>query len=73
MDAWSIIHFFLYFQSAAIGWRPIQDGPRLSPPDSWERLQQTPATQNWISRYRKWMDVSCRAAKLKLTLLSSSL
>ena len=39
------------------GWRwPIQGLPRLSPLDSWDRLQQTPATKNWISRYRKWMD-----------------
>ena len=22
-------------------------GPRLSPPDSWDRLQQTPVTQKW--------------------------
>ena len=36
--------------SPAIGWPPVQVVPRLSPLDSWDRLQQTPLTQ---SRYRK--------------------
>ena len=40
----------------AIGWGPTQGEPRLPLFDSWDRLQQTPATLNWISRYRKWMD-----------------
>ena len=31
--------------NTAIGWRPIQGARHLSPLDSWDRLQQTPATQ----------------------------
>ena len=31
--------------SPAVGWRPIQGATRLLPLDSWDRLQQTPATQ----------------------------
>ena len=30
-----------------ISLRPIQGVPHLSPLDSWDRLQQAPATQNW--------------------------
>ena len=37
----------LYIHSSAIRWRPIQGVTRLSALDSWDRLQQTPVTQNW--------------------------
>ena len=37
----------MYVLMTAIGWRPIRGVPHLSPLDSWDRLQQTPATQNW--------------------------
>ena len=41
--------------SPAIGWRPIQGAPCLSPLDSWHR---PPATQNWrnIGKEKGWMD-----------------
>ena len=40
----------------ATDWRPTQGGPLLLPLDSREVLQQSPETQNWISRNIKWMD-----------------
>ena len=50
---------------------PIQGVPRLSPLDSWDRLQHTSATQKiWISRYRKWMDDYSRHMLYHLALFS---
>lgn len=39
--------------STVIGGWPIQRVPILSPPDSWHRLQQTPATPVWIKQVQK--------------------
>jgi len=36
-------------------WRPVRGVPRLSPNDSWNRLQPPPRPCIWLSRYRKWM------------------
>ena len=44
--------------NVSLGWQPIQGVPCLSPLDSWDRLQQTPATQNWKEAgiENGWMD-----------------
>lgn len=38
---------------SGLGWRTIQGVPCLSPQDSFDRLQNTPATRMRISRYGK--------------------
>ena len=43
--------------SPVIGWWPTQGGPRLSPPDKWDKLQQTHVTWKLQSRNGKWMDI----------------
>ena len=37
-------------------WRPVQGVPRLSPNDSWDRLQPPCDPSNRLSGYREWMD-----------------
>ena len=50
--------FLAYITSTAIGWRPIRGAPGLSPLDSWDRLQQSPAAQTWKEAGTEdgWMD-----------------
>jgi len=37
-------------------WRPVQDVPRLSLDDRWDRLQPPHDPTDGLSGYRKWMD-----------------
>ena len=37
-------------------WRPVQGDPRLSPNDSWDKLQPLREPTVGLSGYRKWMD-----------------
>jgi len=37
-------------------WQPVQGVPRLSPDDSWDRLQPSRDPTDELSGYRKWMD-----------------
>jgi len=37
-------------------WRSVQGVPRLSPDDSWDRLQPPRDSTKGLSGYRKWMD-----------------
>ena len=42
---------------SALGWGLILGGPRLSPLNSWDRLQQTPATKmKQVWKMDGWMD-----------------
>ena len=44
---WPSVWVFSVF---VLAWRPIQDVARLSHPDSWDGLQQTPVSKEWIKQ-----------------------
>lgn len=48
-DLW----MWLQIMCPAIGWRPVQDVPRILPAGSWYKLRHPPCENKWI---RKWMD-----------------
>ena len=64
-DYCNVIHYYALLYP----YRPILAVARISPVDSWDRLQQTPVTQKWKEGETEngWMDVSILSI---LTLLN---